>query len=163
MDQNQRFSKSVTSNKWIENCLRSVFNDHSALILTTVVLVVGISLNGTSQQTSWTSTPSSGELAPSCSISETKTKDQISIKCQGMNPEQGERVSAAFNILPVMNRLLEDKLDPDLVTAKLDELTKSAARVPRVKTYFCDGMWKSGAPNAVGIPTQRLAEMILNF
>jgi hypothetical protein len=46
---------------------------------------------------------------------------------------------------------LEDKLDPELVTTKLDELTKSAARVPRVKTYFCDGMWKSGAPNAGGI------------
>jgi hypothetical protein len=123
----------------------------SLLILIPVVLIFGISLNGTSQQTSATSSPASGETAASCSISETKTKDQISIKCQGMNPEQGERVSAAFNILPVMNKLLEDKLDPEVVTSKLDELTKSAARVPRVKTYFCDGMWKSGAPNSSGI------------
>ena len=81
-------------------------------------------------------------------MSETQAKDQMSIKCQGMNPEQGERVSAAFNILTVMNELAEDKLDPGLVTAKIDELTKSATRAPRVKTYFCDGMWKSGAPNA---------------
>jgi hypothetical protein len=49
-----------------------------------------------------------------------------------------------------MNKLLQDKLDPELLTTKLDELTKSAARIPRVRTYFCDGMWKSGAPNAEG-------------
>jgi hypothetical protein len=121
------------------------------LILTASPFVVGMSLNGISQQTSATTNPKSEEAVASCSISQTKGKDQLSINCQGMNPEQSDRVSAAFNILPVMNKLLEDKIDPDLVTTKLDELTKSAARAPRVKTYFCDGMWKSGAPNAVGI------------
>jgi hypothetical protein len=121
------------------------------VLATLIAVVIGMSFDGTSQQTSSTTTAPSGEPAASCSFSETKTKDQISIKCQGMNPEQGERVSASLNILPVMNSLLENKLDPDVVTAKLDELNKSATRVPRVKTYFCDGMWKSGAPNAGSI------------
>jgi hypothetical protein len=121
------------------------------LVLATLAAVIGMSLSGRSQQTSSTAKSAPEALPASCSIFETQAKDQISIKCQGMNPEQSERISAAFNILPVMNRLLEDKLDPELVTTKLDELTKSAARVPRVKTYFCDGMWKSGAPNAGGI------------
>jgi hypothetical protein len=121
------------------------------LVLATLAVVTGMSLSGRSQQTSSTAKSAPGALPASCSIFETQAKDQISIKCQGMNPEQSERVSAAFNILTVMNKLLEDKLDPELVTTKLDELTKSAARVPRVKTYFCDGMWKSGAPNAGSI------------
>ena len=121
------------------------------VVLATLVVVVGMSLSGRSQQTSSTAKSAPEALPASCSIFETQAKDQISIKCQGMNPEQSERVSAAFNILPVMDKLLEDKLDPEVVTSKLDELTKSASRVPRVKTYFCDGMWKSGAPNAVGI------------
>jgi hypothetical protein len=118
MDQNKSSSKSGTINRRTETRFRRALKNQSALILTAVVLVVGMSLNGTSQQTSSTSNPSSEESAPSCSLSETRTKDQISIKCQGMNPEQGERVSAAFTILPVMNKLLEDKLDPDVVTAK---------------------------------------------
>jgi len=90
-------------------------------------------------------------------------KDQIAIKCRGMNPEQGERVSAAFNILTVMNKLQEDKLDPELVIAKLHELAKSATRVPRVKTYFCDGMWKSVRRMRGAFSTQRPAEMIQSF
>jgi hypothetical protein len=122
-------------------------NQLPLLILAAVAAVVGLSLNGTSQQTLSTAKSTSEELPASCSLSETKAKDQIVIKCQGMTPEQGERVSTAFSILAVMNKLLEDKLDPELVTSKLDELTKSATRVPRVKTYFCDGMWKSGASN----------------
>jgi hypothetical protein len=121
------------------------------LVLVTLAAIIGMSLSGRSQQTSSTAKSAPEALPASCSIFETQAKDQISIKCQGMNPEQSERVSAALNILPVMNKLLEDKLDSDVVTAKLDELTKSPAQVPRVKTYFCDGMWKSGAPNAVGI------------
>jgi hypothetical protein len=135
-----------------ENSSRSMgdMNRLGLLMLTAVALVLGMSLKGASQQTPSTTSSKSEEPA-SCSIFETQAKDQISIKCQGMNPEQSERVSAAFTILPVMNKLLENKLDPELVTTKLDELTKSAGRVPRVKTYFCDGMWKSGAPNAVGI------------
>jgi hypothetical protein len=81
----------------------------------------------------------------------TKTKDQIAIKCQGMTTEQGERVSAALNILGVMNKLLENKLDPEWVAARLDEIAKTASRTPQAKTYFCDGMWQSGAPNSGNI------------
>jgi hypothetical protein len=33
------------------------------------------------------------------------------------DPEQGERVSAALTVVSVMNKLLEDKLDPEAVTA----------------------------------------------
>jgi hypothetical protein len=150
MSQNKSSSKSVTINRRSETRFRHSFNSQPAVIATAVALGVGVYPNGTSQQTSSTATPISGESGAFCSFSETQTKDQISIKCQGMNPEQTERVPAAFNILPVMNKLLQDKLDPELLTTKLDELTKSAARILRVPTYFCDGMWKSGAPNAEG-------------
>ena len=120
------------------------------LVLGAMALIGGMSSRGAGQQTSPASNAKSGDMA-SCSFSTTKTKDYISIQCQGLNPEQSERVSAAFNILPVMNKLLEDKLDPETVTTKLEELAKSASKVARVKTYFCDGMWKSGAPEAKGV------------
>jgi hypothetical protein len=115
-----------------------------------VAVIAGRSSSGASKQTPAAGNSKSGDTA-SCMYSQNQTKDDVSIRCQGMNPEQAARVSAAFNILPVMNKLLEDKLDPDVVTAKLNELTKSASSSPRAKTYFCDGMWKSGAPDAKGV------------
>jgi hypothetical protein len=79
-------------------------------------------------------------------------KDQITLKCRGMSAEQGEKVSAAaFSILTVLNKLLDNKLDAEVVTTKLDELAKTATRVPQVKTYFCDGMWRDGGPNSASI------------
>jgi hypothetical protein len=130
---------------------REPVNGLPLLVLTAIALIAGISLPSRSQQLLSSAKSATDELPASCSTMETKTKDQITIKCQGMNPEQAERVSAALNILSVMNKLLENKLDPDVVTAKLDELAKSATRVPQVKTYFCDGMWKSGVPNSGSI------------
>jgi hypothetical protein len=122
------------------------------LALTAVALLVGISLPSRSQQPASSTKSATDELPANCSVLVTREKDQITVKCQGMSTEQGEKVSAAaLNILPVMNKLLENKLDPELVTAKLDELAKTATRVPQVKTYFCDGMWRSGVPNSGSI------------
>jgi hypothetical protein len=119
------------------------------LALTAVALAIGMSLPSRSQQPSSSTKSVTEELPASCSILVTREKDQITVKCQGMSTEQGEKVSAAaLSILPVMNKLLENKLDPEVVTAKLDELAKTASRVPQVKTYFCDGMWQSGVPNS---------------
>jgi hypothetical protein len=133
-----------SASKKIKGCAASRLNSLQLLVLAAVALTGGISLPGRSQQP--LPTPKSiNDVPATCSSMETKAKDQLEIKCQGMNPEQGERVSAALTVVSVMNKLLEDKLDPEAVTAKLDELVRSASRVPRVKTYSCDGMWKSGS------------------
>jgi hypothetical protein len=51
MGQNKSFSKSVTPNRRTETRFRGAFNNQSTPVLTAVVLVVGMSLNGTSEQT----------------------------------------------------------------------------------------------------------------
>jgi hypothetical protein len=142
----RRLSSAFSSaSRKIKRCAASPLNSLQLLVLAAVALTGGISLPGRSQQPLPTPKSAINDVPATCSSMETKAKDRLEIKCQGMNPEQGERVSAALTVVSVMNKLLEDKLDPEAVTAKLDELVQSASQVPRVKTYSCDGMWKSGS------------------
>jgi hypothetical protein len=87
-------------------------------------------------------------ISASCSVVVTASRDQLTIKCQGMTKEQSERISAVSGIVGVMNMILENKLDPEVVAAKLGEIAETAKPNPQVKTYFCDGMWQAAAPGS---------------
>ncbi len=79
-----------------------------------------------------------------CFADSDASRSLLTIKCQGMTKEQADRLSPVTNILGIMNKLLENKLDPDWVAAKLQEIQKTGKPPLVGKTYFCDGMWQAG-------------------
>ena len=75
-----------------------------------------------------------------CSLAMSAQNHQFTINCQGVAAkEQVDKLAA------IVNKILINKLDPQLVMAKLDEIPKSSRQDSPAKTYFCDGMWQSAA------------------
>ena len=93
----RRLSSAFSSaSRKIKRCAASPLNSLQLLVLAAVALTGGISLPGRSQQPLPTPKSAINDVPATCSSMETKAKDRLEIKCQGMNPEQGERVSAAL-------------------------------------------------------------------
>ncbi len=86
-----------------------------------------------------------------CFADSDASRSVLTIKCQGMTKEQADRLSPVTDILVIMNKLLENKLDPDWVAAKLQEIQKTGKPPLVGKTYFCDGMWRAGTPKSDNI------------
>lgn len=51
-------------------------------------------------------------------------------------------------MLNILNKILSNQMDADAVLAKLDEILKAVNPNLPVKTYFCNGMWKTVGPSA---------------
>ena len=49
-------------------------------------------------------------------------------------------------MLAILNKILADRLDPDAVMAKLDEILKAVNPNIPARTYFCDGKWRTAGP-----------------
>src|SRR6266513_3183142 len=75
-----------------------------------------------------------------CSPAVTGSNNQFSINCQGIGKEQGAKM------LGILNKILANQLDPEAVMAKLDEILKAVNPNVPVKTYFCNGQWRTAGP-----------------
>jgi hypothetical protein len=75
-----------------------------------------------------------------CSLAMSAQNNQFTIDCQAVAAkEQVDKLAA------IVNKILVNRLDPQLVMAKLDEIPKLSKQDSPAKTYFCDGMWQSAA------------------
>jgi hypothetical protein len=86
------------------------------------------------QQSNTTSGPCS-PIAPNNS-------GTIRIDCQGVSPRLGAQ------LIEILNRIARNQLDADAVMAKLDEILKAINPNLPVKTYFCNGQWRTAGPSA---------------
>lgn len=75
-----------------------------------------------------------------CSPAVTGSNNQFNINCQGISKDQGTKM------LGILNKILANQLDPEAVMAKLDEILKAVNPNVPVKTYFCNGMWRTAGP-----------------
>ncbi len=76
-----------------------------------------------------------------CSPAVTGSNNTFSITC-GIGKQQGQKM------IEILNRILADRLDPDAVMKKLDEILHAVNPNLPAKTYFCDGRWRSIGPSA---------------
>lgn len=74
-----------------------------------------------------------------CSVANTGSGNKIQINC-GIDKYQAQK------ILVILNKILSERLDPDVVMAKLDEILKAVNPNLPLKTYFCDGNWRTSGP-----------------
>jgi hypothetical protein len=51
-------------------------------------------------------------------------------------------------MLVILNKILANRIDADVVVAKLDEILKAVNPNVPAKTYFCDGRWRTTGPGA---------------
>jgi hypothetical protein len=88
-------------------------------------------------------TPSTGKAQTSapCSPAVSGHHNTFTIQCE-VDSTQGKRM------VELLNKILENQIDPDKVMAKLDEILKNINPNLPVKTYFCNGIWKSVGPGA---------------
>jgi len=80
------------------------------------------------------------ETSGICSPAVTGNNNQFTINCQGLSQEQGAKM------LRILNKVLAHQLDPEAVMTKLDEILKAVNPNIPVKTYFCNGMWRTAGP-----------------
>jgi hypothetical protein len=80
------------------------------------------------------------ETSGACSPAVTGNNNQFTINCQGLSTEQGTKM------LRILNKILANQLDPEAVMTKLDEILKAVNPNTPVKTYFCNGMWRTAGP-----------------
>jgi hypothetical protein len=103
------------------------------------ILLALISLPCRSQQP--TASPRGAAIEASsvspCRLVVSTQNDQFTINCQGVAKEQADKLTA------IVNKILANKLDPQLVMTKLDEMPKASKHDSPAKIYFCDGMWQS--------------------
>ena len=91
----------------------------------------------------WSQTTSTGkaETTGTCSPAVTGSKNTFTISC-GIDKKQGQKM------LEIMNKILENQIDPDAVMAKLDEILKAVNPNVPAKIYFCNGAWRTAGPGA---------------
>lgn len=91
----------------------------------------------------WTQTTPTGQAstAAPCSIANTGSGNKIQINC-GIGKEQGQKMIA------ILNKILADKLDTNVVMAKLDEILHAVNPNLPQKVYFCGGAWRTIGPGA---------------
>lgn len=77
-----------------------------------------------------------------CSPAVTGSNNDFRINCPGIGKEQGKKMVA------ILNKILENQLDPRVVIAKLDEILKAINPNIPVKVYHCDGRWTAIGPGA---------------
>ena len=108
------------------------------------ILLAFISLPCRSQQptTSAVERTSEARSASPCRPAVSAQNDEFTINCQGVAKEQADKLAA------IVNKILANKLDPQLVMAKLDEMPKASKHDSPAKIYFCDGMWQSADPQS---------------
>src|ERR1700682_3389439 len=89
----------------------------------------------------WSQTTTTGkaETKGSCSPAVTGSDNTFTIHC-GIDKAQGQKM------LNILNKILANQLDPDAVMAKLDEILKAINPNMPVKTYFCNGQWRTAGP-----------------
>jgi hypothetical protein len=110
------------------------------------VWVLTISSFACSQSTSTGPATASG----ACAVAHSGNRDTVIIKC-GIGAEQGKQ------LIEILNKILanQQKLSPDVVMQKLDEILKAVnPNVPQ-KTYYCNGLWRTVGPGAN-------ADMVIN-
>jgi hypothetical protein len=95
----------------------------------------------TVQCCSQTTTGGKAETTGTCSPAASGSNNTFTINC-GIGREQGQKM------LAVLNKILENQLDPDAVMAKLDEILKAVNPNLPAKTYFCNGQWRMAGPGA---------------
>jgi hypothetical protein len=78
-----------------------------------------------------------------CSPITTGSNNNFVINCK-IDPEQGKQM------IGILNKILanQQKLQPEIVMQKLDEILKAVNPNVPVKTYFCNGMWRTVGPSA---------------
>jgi hypothetical protein len=91
-----------------------------------------------------TTTTGKATAKGACSQAVTGNNNRFLIKCSGIGDEQGKKM------IEILNTILanQQKLNPDLVMQKLDEILKNVNPNLPVKTYFCNGQWKTAGPSA---------------
>ena len=91
----------------------------------------------------WGQAPPTGHATSNvpCSVANAGNDNKISINC-GIGREQGQK------ILSLLNKILMDRIDPDAVMAKLDEILHAVNPNLRTKAYFCNGGWRTQGPGA---------------
>ncbi len=73
----------------------------------------------------WSQRTGKAETSGPCSPAVTGNNNQFSIKCQGINKEQGQKM------LDILNKILANQPDPKAVNEKLDEILKLISqRIP---------------------------------
>jgi hypothetical protein len=89
------------------------------------------------------SAPATGKAETSgfCSPAVTGNNNTFTINC-GISKEQGQKIIA------ILNKILADKLDTDVVMAKLDEILHAVNPNIPTKVYFCGGGWRTQGPSA---------------
>lgn len=87
-------------------------------------------------------TPTAGKAATSgpCSPAVTGNENRFTISCVGVSKEQGQKM------LDILNKILANQIDTKEVMAKLDEILHAVNPNIPVKTYFCNGKWRSMGP-----------------
>jgi hypothetical protein len=86
-----------------------------------------------------------------CSIANSGSDNKIQINC-GIGKDQGQKMIA------ILNKILADRLDADVVMAKLDEILHAVNPNLPTKAYFCNGSWRS-----IGIGANSGMQMNANF
>src|ERR1035438_2954577 len=104
-----------------------------------VILLLSLALPCWSQTTT---TAKNGTSGP-CSPITTGHNNNYKIDCK-IDTEQGKKM------IEIMNKILanQEKLSFDVVNKKLDEILKAINPNIPVKTYFCDGRWRTVGPGA---------------
>jgi len=103
------------------------------------ILLLSLALPCWSQSATTTKNDTSGP----CSPITTGHNNNYKIECN-IDTEQGKKM------LDIMNKILanQGKLSFDVVNQKLDEILKALNPNVPVKTYFCDGRWRTMGPSA---------------
>jgi len=79
------------------------------------------------------------ETTGPCSPAVSGNRNTFDIRCS-VNSEQGKQ------ILEILNKILKNQMDLTQVNEKLDEILKNINPNLPVKTYFCNGQWRSAGP-----------------
>jgi hypothetical protein len=106
---------------------------YSVIVL---MLIVAVSCFAQTTQTG------EAKTTGSCSPAVTGNNNQFSINCQGISKEQGQKM------LVILNKILDNQLDPAAVMSKLDEILRAVNPNIPTKTYFCNGQWKTTGASA---------------
>src|SRR2546422_985107 len=51
-------------------------------------------------------------------------------------------------MIAILNKVLANQIPPEAVMSKLDEILKAVNPNLAIRTYFCDGRWRSSGPSA---------------
>lgn len=81
------------------------------------------------------------KTAGPCSPAVTGSNNRFQITCK-IDEKQGQKM------LDILNKILTNQLDPNKVMEKLDEILKAVNPNLPVKTYVCNGTWRTIGPSA---------------